>query len=233
MLAKNETVTALKIIGNLPGLYQPVVAALNLSNKSTDLEEVETQVRKHYKQFIKDKKPEEMAMVNYTPVEDRNKRGQYKGRSGDGNKFGKFKGKCYNCNKMGHRKEDCWAEGGGSHNKKKENANAASDKAAVKDKAPCFLCDKQGHKAADCPNTKETKKKEFAGVCCVVINEDPDDEFSVDDDSLPPLLNREFDSDSSDDESEGTFEELWDDEDTNEVAFYSSTKKARELETDT
>ena len=150
-LEKNDIVTALKIVGNLPNIYQPVVAALNLSDLSTNLDEIQNQVKKHYKQFVKDKSPEEMAMVNYTPAADRKKRSgynRYKGGGSDRNQ----PMKCFNCGKLGHKKADCWAEGGPKH---KERANAATDKQAdtdkkAKDMAPCFLCDKPGHKAADC-----------------------------------------------------------------------------------
>ena len=163
-LKKNDVVTSLKIIGNLPNLYQPVVAALNLQDKVTDVEEVQIQVRKHYKQFVKDKSPEEMAMVNYTPAADRKKKygGGYR-KQGPGDKF---TGKCFNCGRLGHRKSDCWAEGGPKHSEKaSEKANAASDKKA-KESAPCFLCDKLGHKAADCKESMKKKKAQFAGMVC-------------------------------------------------------------------
>jgi hypothetical protein len=69
-IEKNDTVMALKISSNLPSCYIAVYTNLTQVKKQGDLETVKETVRAHYKAFIKNRTPEELAFINYTPHQD-------------------------------------------------------------------------------------------------------------------------------------------------------------------
>jgi len=121
-----------------------------MSKKADSLDKVMEAIRSYYKQNIKDKDPNDIAMLSYTPVTEQRKK-----------KFGKKPtGNCNNCGKKGHYEQHCWLEGGGAYDpskpKMKFEARAATDQPTKQEvqnamsKVKCFLCGKFGHKAADC-----------------------------------------------------------------------------------
>jgi hypothetical protein len=74
---------ALKISSNLPSCYIAVYTNLTQVKRQVDLETVKETVRSHYKAFIKNRAPEELAFINYTSHQDRKK---YQRRGNGSNK---------------------------------------------------------------------------------------------------------------------------------------------------